>query len=331
MSTIERLQNYYPFDEDVLADVEAVAGEQNSRTWQEFLAHCGVEQPEIAVCGDKAAEFVAFQPAGDFDETKARIFHGPMGNSLDPNIAYQAATVFAADPTTRLFVVASPSGVGNSAGLLVREERRHVAGGDLRPTVEPALRLLQSHGVEQVTHIGGSFGAEKAMTAAGHSSAYDHETHQVVAIDPPSVVQRSLGRLGLAYFSTGKPLERYIAASDSAAFLAARELSIGRVKFAAGLSRLTNLAIARGLAHELFESRAEAAFRDNPDMQATISWGSASELADDTAMHRIASNLADAHRDQVQTLRLPGQYHAAMNDIHLQAAVVLQASRYTSL
>lgn len=327
MSTAERLTHYYDFDETVLERAEEVAERQQALTWQEFLRDCNMQaDPERYLVDRRSTEWIEFRPTGDFDATKARMFHGPMANPLDPNIAYQAATVFALDPTTRLFAVANPSGPGRDAGLMSHLERKRIADGDLTPTVEPALRLLARAGVESVVHIGGSYGAEKSLVAAQHADRFDHEAKAVVAIEPPAVIKRNVLSLGAAFMKTNAHLSEYVTASGVEAFDAARRQSVGALEYPVGLLRLTNLAVAKGLTHNLFRERATAALAAEPGLTATIAWGSNSELALDQNVSQDTGALEDQFgTERVQRIRLVGQYHALLNDIHLQAAIALQA------
>lgn len=329
MNTSERLTEYYSFDEAVLARADEVAGRQQTQTWQEFLRDCNMQQdPEHYLVDRHATEWIEFRPKGDFDETKARVFHGPMANPLDPNIAYQAATVFAFDPTTRLYAVANPSGPNRDAGLLHHADRKRVASGNLAPTVEPTLRMLARAGIESVVHIGGSYGAEKSFVAAQLAGRFDHEASSVVAIEPPAVRQRSLLGLGAAFMKTNAHLGEYVAATNVEAFDKARKQSVGALEFPLGLLRLTNLAVAKGLTHDSFCERAAAALFVEQDLRATIAWGTKSELALDEAIADDVTELQERYGEQrVHRMRLIGQYHALLNDIHLQAAITLQAER----
>lgn len=274
---------------------------------------------------DGGAQIVDIHPITDWDERRARVIHQPMANPLDPNMLYQAATIYAVDPSVRTIVTGNPSGLGYGQNILSREDRRKVASGDLRPTIDSIAKYLTNTGVEYVEHIGYSYGADKAAVAAEHADKYDQEVTASIHIEPASVIKRSLVKLGAAFISTSKELARYVDASNVPAFKAARKESVGMVTYSMGLARLSNIAIAKALAQDGFEGRVDRALTNQSEMKSCIIWGTESELAIDGIVIAISDRLiAKYGGDRVGTIRLPGQKHLLANDIHLQAALVMQ-------
>jgi hypothetical protein len=328
LDTAERLLSYYDFDETVLAAGEEVAARQRAMSWQAFLTECGLSEPKRWLVDNQATEVIEFRPSHDFDETQARIFHPPLANSLDPNMAYQAATIFSFDPTTRLIAFANPSGPGRSAGTLKPRDWFRVAAGDFMPLAEPRLKYLAEDGVECAVHIGGSEAAEVVMAAGQHAARFGHQVLHTVAIDPVTVTDRSLPELAKASMDADEHVMPYVEASEVPAFTEAWHVSTRRRDYYLKLLRPTNAATVMGLRHGLFGRRTAEALKANPAMRSTIIWGSESEFAlDGLTAQIVAQHQHGFGADRVSGIRLPGQYHAFMNDIHLQAALVLQASR----
>jgi hypothetical protein len=182
-------------------------------------------------------------------------------------------------------------------------------------------RYADQQGIERVREVGYSFGALRASASAGHA---DYEVGRMVNIEPV-IKKRWLGRLGLDFAATAKELQRYVKASDMLTFEEARHDSVGAMAYNRGLMRLTNIAIARMLAHDKLEACLQAGLTHQPNMKASLAWGSESELAVDGLMNFVIATLRGHHgSERVRTLRLVGQKHALANDIHLQAAIVLE-------
>lgn len=323
IDTSSRLNAYGLFSPEVVGTVAQVADTQRGfYDYVDYFEHIGLPIPHRF----KGSEILDIIPTGDFDETQALVYHLPMANSIDENMAFQAATIHAAIPDKRLIAVGNPGAPGQSLGALPIEDRMKVAKGNLRPTIEPTLEYLDQERITRTQHVGYSYGAEKAAVATIFSDRYNQEVSHSVHIEPPSVKSRHLIELGQDFSLAEDHLDHYVEASGVRCFNEARKESAGKLMFILGLLRPTNIAIARGLTKPYFEYRMNAALNKQSQLQASIVWGSESELATDGLVEAITTNLQDdfgPHR--VKRMRLPGQFHAFPNDIHLQAAVVLQS------
>ncbi len=321
-ATRERLQEYYAFDTEVLDAVTPVADQQlatddyRSFVTQHVLG--GASETEL-----RRARFLDIQPH-EHDPKAALMIHLAMGQPLDPNNLYQIAAIAAANPNTRILTAPNPSGPAYAAPKFTAAERKAIAGGDFKPVVTPLLRFAEDKRIESLNQYGYSFGADLAMEAAANDV---FETPRTVVIEPASVVKRSLLGLGMAFASSNAALKDYVAESGPA-FKAARKESLGMLEFNAGLARLSNLAIARGLSHEGFELRATTALDENPSMKATIAWGSKSELANHDQLVGITDGLQYTYGpERFHSIVLADQKHALANDVFLQAAIVSQGLR----
>ncbi len=310
MSTAERLNKYYPFDEVVVATVAETAAQQHlgEKYWQ-FIESNGYRgKTEIIGANGHWSELVDMRRD---DEAETLVYHLPMANPIDPNQLYQMATIAAVLPNHRLIAVGNPSGLSWINGGLSFDQRRRVAHGDFAPLVAVESKYLEQSKIEKVSQVGLSYGADKAAELANY-----HETGSLVAIEPV-IGPRSLFGLARDFGSTAKQLQRYLDASGTPEFDKARQDSISVSQYALGLTRLSNFAIARGLTDGAFLSRLKNAIVIWPEMSVTYTYGTSTELSKQPTFEN--SNL--------QVIGLEGQYHALINDIHLQAAIVMQGLR----
>ena len=90
MSTDERLQNYYPFDQEVIDTVSAVAERQAADShYDDFFRRVGIEKPIIHNDRENSSpiQLIDIRPE-NHDEKSAMVVHLAMANPLDPNQLY---------------------------------------------------------------------------------------------------------------------------------------------------------------------------------------------------------------------------------------------------
>lgn len=329
MNVHERLAGYgVEFDPQLVDRLAEVSDYQKNHTFIEFFDSINMPEPVLIPAGRKQQEIVDIVPSCDYDETHTRVMHLSMANNLNNRELYMVATVFSADPTTRLIAVGNPSAPGYKAGILSLTDARKVYKGDLGPTVEPTLAYMQSQGIATAEHYGYSYGADKAQVAATLAPGYDQDVLQTKVIEPTAVTNRgrfhvpSFISLSQDFNATGDHLRPYVDGNELPAFRAARDTSPRIAAYILGLGRITNIATASALATDLFETRTAQALDAQDDMETTIIWGSESELATDALMRPLIGRLQDEFgSDVVHGIVLPNQYHALANDVHLQAAL----------
>ena len=185
------------------------------------------------------------------------------------------------------------------------------------------------------SHVGHSYGADKAATAAGYANKYDQEVTQSILIDPASVKARSLVGLMQDFGKTASTLDAYIEAANSNALVKARELALKRhlgwAGYVIGLGRLSNIAIAHALSKEGFEERVDIALTNQANMKANIIWGTESTLAVNGLMETLTTRLINKYGEKrVISMPLMGQNHCMVDDVFLHAALVLQNSKPTA-
>lgn len=322
MNTADRLRSYYPFDDAIVETVTTVAEAQHDLTLVETLARAHIPEPKHFRGGDKSVEVLDIIPPGGYDQTQ--VFHLTMAGPIDPDRTLRAAILAAVQPATRIIMAGNPAGPGKSSGKLALHSMPSVWRGDLRPTIDPTLRYLDSQAITSATHVGGSFGADKAATAAGYADRYGQDVPNLVSIDPASVKRRSLLTLAKEFRSTEKHLDEYTLATDSRPYFEARSRSGGSLEYRLGLLRPTNLAIAHALTLDGFGKRVDTALTRQPDMRAGLLWGVESELAIHGLMLGITAQLKDRYSEErVSGTPLPRHKHAMLSDPYFHAAMVL--------
>jgi hypothetical protein len=332
MNTAERLQSYGAFDETVIEIVERVAHEQNQSTYTELVDKYGIEDgPEIffGTGQHKPIEILTINPFKYCDPTRARLLYAPMGIPVDASMAMRGLRLFASDPSEQLLIVGNAGAPPRNTGRLRVNELITVARGNLAPTVDPVIDYLRAKHVTQTTHIGYSFGADKSATAVKRAAERDIQSDYAVMIEPASVTKRSVLALGKAFAAAGSKLEPTIKAVDSQPLIEARNLAdTGLVRYLMGIGRLTNIAIAEALSSGHFEQRVTQAIHYQPNMHATIAWGTQSELSEPAVLTDMAERLQRRFGEQhIAALAIDGMRHAGGDDIDLHAAIVLQALR----
>lgn len=325
----ERLRSYYTFDEDILERVGEVADNQRNTTWDALSARLPDNKIFIPANG-KPIEILDIVPRADYDGT--HVYHLPMGNALDENMTARVATLAAAEPARRIIAVGNPGSPGQGGGRIKARDFNSVWSGDLRAAVDPTLQYLHSQNIDVATHIGFSYGADRAATAAQYADKYDQQVQQGVLMDPASVSERSLLGLAREFGSTAQALDVYVQAAASPAYLEARKLAEerghGLLGYTLGLVRMSNLAIAHALAQDGFEGRVDAALTAQPEMLADIIWGSESELALRGCMLATTARLTEKFGiDRVRATELVDQKHAMGDDIFLHTAMILQSTK----
>lgn len=317
-ATIDRLKGYHDFSEEVLIKVGNVALQQAEfSTYAGYLESLGIEdlspRPVLDIRRD--------------NEEDALVVNLPMANCLDANQIFQVATVASALPHTRVIAFGNPAGGSKyKFNLLNVEQRAKVASGDFSPVAEISNRYLYSEYVDRASHYGASYGVEPALASTVDS---DHEIDNVIMVEPASVVPRGLIRLLRDFAASGSGFPYYVDKSGSKIFSEAVDSSdtISQTMFALGIGRLSNIAIGRGIAKGRFFENLDNALQsaELADTNYSVIWGSESELAIDEVMQEKLPEIVERDKfGQLQVTRLEGQKHALMNDIFLQAALVLQ-------
>ncbi len=310
----ERLGGYYPFSPEVIDGIAEFAERQASYpTYPEFLDAMGVGEPEPKTYdGYRPIQVVDVRPK-EHDPDSALVMHLPMGNDLGPNQLYQVATIAGTNPDKRVIAVGNPCGPGSKSGLLTHTQRLAVASGDLTPVVDPVRKYLDEAGVSATEQYGYSYGAAKAATLI---KIGNQAVDKAIFVEPV-VGERTLLKLTTDFGSSNEVLQEYVEANGLPTFIDARKaVPFGMMRYIAGLGRLTNIAIARNLAKGNFGKDLRGALAAQPDMMATVAWGTASELA-------THDKVLEAIKDTgVEVMPLVDERHALANDVHLAAAIV---------
>jgi hypothetical protein len=326
MTTQERLQAYYEFTPETIDQVaEAAELQQSYDSYEEFFDDIGITTPERKTYpGHKPVEFLDIRP-NEHDANEALVIHLPFAQTFNNNQLYQVATIAATNPNKRIIVMGNSAALGYDTGLLTREQRRTVNSGDFSPVVEPLLSYLDEEDITIASHVGYSYGEALAQTTMTKD---ERDTYRAVIIEPAAVVWRSLYKLVRDFHASAEAEPGYVNATDVTSFLDARKSSEGMPAYIGGLLRLSNLAVGRGLTKPYFRERQREALLQHPELRITDVWGSESELALDGIVTAAVRDLQwEFGKERVKPMRLLRQKHALANDIHLQAAVVLEGLR----
>lgn len=327
MSEQKRLQKYYPgFDQDVLDRVSEVAEKQRASSWEEIRST--LPDTQIYSTKESEIELMDIIPREGYDDTW--VYHLPMANPLSDNMRLRMATLASANPDKRIISIGNPSGPGQGIGKIPFGSIRSVWSGDLRAAVDPALRYLLDKGIVDASHIGFSYGAEKALAAARYAKNYDQNVSNGLFMEPVALKSRSAIELARDFNESGKALSDYIEASASQPVLeanaAASEKSRGLLGYALGLLRLSNIAIAHSLTKDSFEGNLVETLKNQEQMRAHLVWGSDSELSIGILMRAISRRIEeDFGQSRTTSIELEGQKHAMGDDVFLHTALVSQA------
>lgn len=323
--TKQRLEECNCFSPQTIQTVATVAEQQARYTrYQEFLHTVGVPAVQLHVTkGGSGVPFVDI-PAKTKQPTGVLVIHLPMANPLDSNQLFQVATIAAATPNYRVIAFGNPSGgryAFRQQNLSMKHRRAIARGGTVEPLVAAELDYLKSQGVRQVVHAGYSYGALKAMFASYYESAV--EVQGVICIEPVAH-PRSIVQLTSDFLRTDNPLNKYVNRSRIPAFIDARKHAIDGVSYRRGLVRPINIAVAFLLARTDFMTLFKKILTKRPTIHAVIAWGGKSELGNDAHMTTALHAITNINR-HVHALRFAEDTHALANDIHVHAAIILEA------
>lgn len=325
-NTASRLADIYPFDAAILEAVEEVATRQYGKTFAEVLENQSV--PAVEFFTPEGGNTISVLDIKPDEYEKVQVFHLPMGGSLNADRVMRVATLSATQPTTRLIAVGNPGEIGSGRpSRLQLKSLPTVWQGSLRPTIDSTMRYLKAEHIELAEHTGGSFGADKAVTAAIFAENYDQKVDQLAVLDPASVKKRTPLELLRAFQNAEQPLADYVKATDSAAYIEARNQGGGIWAYKLGLFRLSNLAISHSLTFDGFEERLSTALTKQESMSACVIWAEQSELCENGLMRAIVARTKsqESSRGRFAAASIGGQRHAMMNDIYLNAALTLTA------
>ena len=337
MNTADRLQGYYHFDHNILGAVEDAANYQNGFKFAELADQykLGDGPAKVVIDNQTAAlEVIHIKPTYDYDHRLVRIIQAPMGTPADASMAMRAMRLFASSPTVPVMVVGSPSAIGNKSNLLSRESRQVVASGDLRPAVRPVLRYLLHLGIERADIIGYSYGADAGAAMALAAHEFDVTAERAVLMEPAGAETRNLRTLLRDFQASGSKLNAYVTDTGSQPLFEARGAGAGRLastvgltRWAGGITRPTNIAIAKAMGRGQFGETLDMALRTHPNLKAAVLWGSESEITKTSAVQDMLRTLRQKHPLRIGSILINGMHHAGGDDIDLHAAMALQGLR----
>ena len=331
MNTMERLESYAQFDDNVLAQVEELDAMQRNMTAGQFFDFAGIPQ-QPTMHEDSNGNLISLYDIvpQDCDPSSAIVMNLEMAQPLDRGLnAYKIATVAAANKNQRLLVAGKPAlAKFGEGGRIAREDFKAVSFGNFIPTVMPMVEYIDGQGITSLKHFGGSAGADGALaTVLAHDN--NIESTHLVAIEPASSIKRPLPALLVRFMQTNGALSDYYEANGLDGFTEARrDPSTARgMAYNLGIPLLSNIVTGQGIARGNFSTHLSRAMQSNPDMQVMWAHVDKSELAGvDVVSKQIAilNGLATRNgRTPVDELIAHGR-HSILNDMSFLAAVSLQ-------
>lgn len=326
MNTVERLGSLHPdFSAEMVERIGEIAEEQKDLSFAELAALRGIPEPGLRSIGSNVLNVGVFEPREDFDSSEAIVYRLWHGTDITKNVMMRAATLHAYFPNRQLIVIGEPAEPGTPGGKIAFSDMLAVLNGDLRPKVEPSIRLLSEEAIDAVSEIGHSAGADQAAVASEVAADYGITVERGAFSESASTVRRSLAGLAFRFLSTAKQIERYASDSDSRAVdevRAEEDSPLAMANYGLGLLRLSNIAAARALARGMYEERVRGALSRQPAMKATGTWTGESELVAAGPMSAIGRRLSEEFPGRYHSLLLKGHAHNYADDIYRHTAVM---------
>jgi hypothetical protein len=325
LDTADRLRKYDVFSKNTINFIAAFANtQQKYKTYQQFFEAANIPEPILYRTENGRGVPVVDIAAKKPNSKGTIVMHLPMANSLDPNQLFQVATIVATNPAYRVIAFGNP----NAAPFFYTEQnlsfidRFKIAfTKNNQALVAAELDYLHKNNVQNIYHLGYSYGALKAVTESFYSKP--GSLKGIILVDPVAK-PRPVYTLLHDFQATMQPMDDYVNRTQLQIFVDARAAAARFYKGSAGLRRQINIAIGFMLARTDFVSVLHKVLQKHPEISATVAWGSESELGDDENMK---SALKDCSNQQgpVKQIRLSGDKHALANDVHLHAAIVHEA------
>ena len=323
------LESYGIFSNDVVDTLNGVAERLGTLSYQAALREFGIPEAKIHnPDGFKSVEVLDVQPKDGYDRTL--VLQSEISTGIDPNTVMHIIPLVGSLPTTRVIAFGRPTRWGNKFNLLTLQQSKQVASGNFEPLAIPTLDYLTSESgrhetVKQAVHAGFSLGGDIVPEIPKHASKFGHKVQAIIYSDAVAGTTRSIKHLGDDFGRVKEAWEAYISEIQNPAYSEARGIGHNNNKLfiATAFARLSNLAIAAGLAKGGLEQRLEAGLLAQPEMVAVVSNCSESELSDSNVMNGIRERLQTKFGDRVRGGTLQGLGHAVNDQIYANAAIVL--------
>ncbi|MDB5180326.1 MAG: hypothetical protein JWO54_84 [Candidatus Saccharibacteria bacterium] len=325
-ATAERLNSYHLFSDKTIKAVTRYAQKQSEyKNYTSFFQDMGGLSVTIHTLKNGSGVPVVDIPALIKKPSGIIVVHLPMGNALDESQLYQVATVAAVNSSYRVIAFGNPSGKPHrykQQNLTMWKRLQIAFTKNQYPLVEAELDYLQSKNIQNVYHVGYSYGALKALLESNYS---DKGRVKGIIIVEPVAHSRGIKQLVGDFQSTFKPLGDYVNRTQNPTYLEARLETAKKADSAAKtLLRPINIAIGIILSHIDLIELLKVVIMKQPQAQVTVAWASESELGNDAHLKANFYNMTHSNPN-IHAMRLEGDKHAVANDIYLYAAIVCEA------
>lgn len=321
--TANHLGEYGLFSTHTIARIANFAKKQATyKTYQDFFKAVGMPRPKLH--SDARGRGVTYVdiPAQKL-EKGVIVYHLPMANPLDENQLYQIATIAGVLPEYRIIAFGNPSGAPyafKEQNLTLFQRLKIAFGHNYHDLVAAELDYLDTQRITKAYQVGYSFGAMKALV----ESLYAPEglVRGIVAIEPVAHPRYKLQLLG-DFERTLQPLGEYVNRTGLNTYFAARKAA-EIVDYQKGLRRQINIAIGLMLSRIDFITVLKQVLQRQPQASASVAWATKSELGNDAHLSTVLTAM-QKNGAPIKTFRLKDDTHAALNDIHLLAAIMYQS------
>ncbi len=342
--TPKKLEDYYHFDPEVVGWVTDAADRQQNHTFGELAAQLGIEDgPQHSHDPHRIGyDYLDLKPKArnsdkhEYDPKVAQVLIAPMGESVGRSLMMRGMRLFAAQPDDdrkRLLIVGMPGIHNLRAYRLKPPEIATIAfTGSLEPLVRGPLIDLHKQGVEEIDLFGYSAGADVSATAASVAHNFNLKVHSGVFVESASAHRRLTAQLAFAFMNSAGQIGQYVMQANSDALTEVHKVTAaGTILYTLGLGRVVNLAVARAISRGRFRHRVTSALMEQPEMFASIGWGSVSELSRPTMYRQIVQDLqSEFGEGRIGSMEFTDMHHSGADNINLHAAMMRQGLRLRS-
>ncbi|MES2630862.1 MAG: hypothetical protein V4611_02815 [Patescibacteria group bacterium] len=322
--TYDRLDAYGLFSEETIKTVALYAEKQAAyKDYQDYFQKIGIPKPKLFIAKNKAGV-----PVVDIAPRKTEgtiVLHLPMANPLDENQLFHIATVVGTNPTYRVIAFGNPSGKPykfKEQNLTFWQKFKVAFTKNQRPLVAAEIEYLHTNKILNAHHVGYSYGAHKALIEVYYLNPGD--VSSITLLDPVAHA-RGFKQLIHDFRNTFQPMGDYVNHTRIPSYFQAREAAAKTKHHESALKRPINISIGILLRRLDFVKMLEKDISQHPAISAVVAWGSASELGNDAHMKVSMHRLKYDAKKKVKAMRLKEGRHAFANDIHLQAAIIVES------
>ena len=271
----------------------------------------------------------------EYSETDALVMFNPFANTATPNMLVRAEFVRRVaekeDITDHegklkpVIMLASP-GINGSHLNLTAAERQSLRQGELGPSAEKMLKVVEAEEFGQVALLGYSLGADMVLAGARNAYPANLDLDSIAVGDPVGVEDRTRAKL-ITDFMKAPDLK----GSVSRTGLDAQEKALNTKDLITfGLSAVgnsANRAYQSGMSKDTFEERAGQIIEENMYRKFIVGYGSDSLIAKPDSIEPALDNLSmGAFHNDFISVKINGGNHTWGDQLPLLAKLYMRAA-----